>query len=493
MANEDPSRNPFVRFKQHVDASISAGLGSIFGLNSTPGTQPLQEPIPSNGPQHEQMNSPDMSSSSLRRDSTTSRLSDAPFEGTQQAVEWARGGVTPAKLDAEEMQDWQHFLLWSAYSPLNARHLLPMDVVTAFEDLLYAASGQDMPDRFDRTAARPCSDENLPLKPISPEVEWFGRLQKAGVLKAWPVKSYRHLYTPEGPTWVDIMKKESEKQIPLPADRNPVLQFDSLTPEEYLAEERSKIEAFMRSSMAYRRAREDEFGDWFWPEWKLQARTDAHAQFQLEKERSKGHLLQPPPLSAAQDSPSPLVPQTDKETQVPETEEAAYSWLASAVKKTQQSMDRLVSAANKPEAKPDTKPNKKGIHSNSNAFTTDPHESGYGCDVPGSAYSPEMVREWTDEFGNHCRVKETWVAGPDGVQICMREESMTQEIPGKIVTQGSTRTYLAEQRPEAQDGYLRTEIEKRRRVNNARQNIPRDGTSEWHDGKPPQKGSGWFW
>ncbi|KAI0005692.1 hypothetical protein F4779DRAFT_42922 [Xylariaceae sp. FL0662B] len=126
MAADDPSSNPFIRFKHHVDSNVQRGLQTVFGTYNTTRDDHTTAAMSTTVPGH---------TSSQSEDSLTS---DSGIAAAQDVYAWA---------------------LSSPYSPLHLQHLpqpRPRDAPAndpcrftfrdAFEDLLTVNSGLPLPD-----------------------------------------------------------------------------------------------------------------------------------------------------------------------------------------------------------------------------------------------------------------------------------------------------------------------------------------------------------
>lgn len=140
MSDDDsqPSNNPFIRFKRHVDSRIGSGLSFLTGASNRTGSATTDASDP-----RENMDRPPNSSSS---------------------TPWSAGSQSPSCLKevhehTSSIRYWSEWALLSPYSPYNLRHLpnpvpagvsskdaLLFDFGDAFEDLLAVSSGRDMMD-----------------------------------------------------------------------------------------------------------------------------------------------------------------------------------------------------------------------------------------------------------------------------------------------------------------------------------------------------------
>ncbi|TPX17015.1 uncharacterized protein E0L32_012325 [Thyridium curvatum] len=148
MPDDDPSKNPFVRWKHLVDAHVSATLHGLLGLPAI-----VSENLNLN------TRAADVDNSSADPEQTAQANSEI-----ERAVA-SRLRQRPARMDLLQSFAWSSFLFQSPYSPLNLQGLpqpVPNDAprhgegqdftfMDAFEDLLEeTASGRlpDLPDRL---------------------------------------------------------------------------------------------------------------------------------------------------------------------------------------------------------------------------------------------------------------------------------------------------------------------------------------------------------
>jgi hypothetical protein len=158
----EPSKNPFVRFKQHVDAHISAGLNSV--LPSKSNSQQPEAMAPQNSRSTEADQDFQVWLASQRHAVAAEELHDSALTMDVIHVANRRGFSQEGKekgLHHLRFQRWAGFLIQSRYSPLmlatqpwnpRPRGMDPdMDSslftwVDAFEDLLAESSGMPMMD-----------------------------------------------------------------------------------------------------------------------------------------------------------------------------------------------------------------------------------------------------------------------------------------------------------------------------------------------------------
>lgn len=166
--DSSPSRNPFVRFKHHIDQRIAAGLQSIFGLPSVVSQafslpQPKQQPEPTTLPSNADTATTTKMLPSEGGDNNTPSHDSNPFPSLETSLAALTGGTR-----SESLLAWRLFLTHSAYSPLlldetfphrptpngipsHADPALYSSWADAFEDLLLASSARPMVE----LAARP--------------------------------------------------------------------------------------------------------------------------------------------------------------------------------------------------------------------------------------------------------------------------------------------------------------------------------------------------
>jgi len=157
------SRNPFVRFKHHIDQRIAAGLQSIFGLPSVASQafslpQPQQQPKPTTPPSDTTTTTTTTVKMRLSEgeDSASPAHDSNPFPSLETSLAALTGGTR-----SESLLAWRLFLAHSAYSPLLLDETFPhrptpngipphvdpalcSSWAEAFEDLLLASSARPM-------------------------------------------------------------------------------------------------------------------------------------------------------------------------------------------------------------------------------------------------------------------------------------------------------------------------------------------------------------
>ncbi|KAJ9134449.1 hypothetical protein NKR23_g10098 [Pleurostoma richardsiae] len=188
MRDDDPSNNPFVKFKRHVDAHIGATWNGIFNLASTASTAsetPTPEPTSSALDQ-------DPADLSPQHTVTTTEIKKDVYKPEAPTP---TGTMEWHSLDWRQARLWHYFVHHSPYSPLNLQSLpqpVPQDVPEgvdpssftfedAFEDLLAAASGQRMLDLRRRSEMRQLMQQMFPQG--EPPFFWLRRLQSQGLLQ----------------------------------------------------------------------------------------------------------------------------------------------------------------------------------------------------------------------------------------------------------------------------------------------------------------------
>lgn len=181
MPDDEPPKNPFVRFKRHVDSSIGHTIDGVLALPSTI-SRPKPSPTPSLDQAEQQQQQPPSSQQGQPPEKTGTKM-ELPDSPTKEVMDWPTARL------------WQRFVYYSPYSPLNLRHIpqpipndLPADVhpntftyEDAFEDLLSEAAGRPMMDLGRRSEARQLLQEMFPQG--EPGFFWLRRLQSQGLLQ----------------------------------------------------------------------------------------------------------------------------------------------------------------------------------------------------------------------------------------------------------------------------------------------------------------------
>lgn len=210
-----PSQNPFIRFKQHVDARIGTGISVITGgartNTNTSGSQEAQAQAQPAQQQEQFYSSARVCPpTATTNTTTTTTMSQNPPSG---------GESFPAYTSTSYWNDWAQL---SPYSPYNLRHLrqpvpsdLPADMVNdahlfgfedAFEDLL--ASTRPVPGgaRYPlNSAGYPAAYSSLPLLDLRRHA-----LYKRHVRSAFPAGEPPML-------WVNRLKDSGLLPLPFPA------------------------------------------------------------------------------------------------------------------------------------------------------------------------------------------------------------------------------------------------------------------------------------
>ncbi|KAK3333418.1 hypothetical protein B0T19DRAFT_483478 [Cercophora scortea] len=182
-ADDDPPRNPFVRFKHYVDNRVSAGLQSIFGLPSVV-SRTFSLPTPPTSSSNTDDNNKNKSNTKSTDDKkdppnimaprslvprssaiTNNAQDTAPSPYDDPALESKLDQLRGGTFD-DHQQAWHLFATYSEYSPLRLSaefgweptpnglpsHYDPelFGWTDAFEDLLAASSGKPMMSLADR-------------------------------------------------------------------------------------------------------------------------------------------------------------------------------------------------------------------------------------------------------------------------------------------------------------------------------------------------------
>ena len=190
MPDDEPSKNPFVRWKQHVDAHIGFTLNGLLGI-------------------------PSMVTRNLHLGRHDGQSREAENAGSPNACDCGRDAAAPASRADDELDEfhrWMDFIQYSPYSPLNLRALpqpIPRDVpagvdaygftfTDAFEDLLAASAGRRLMDLRQREYLN-YQKERLFRGP-EPSPSWFFRLHSEGLLGGFfppPSSTPRQQHKPE--------------------------------------------------------------------------------------------------------------------------------------------------------------------------------------------------------------------------------------------------------------------------------------------------------
>lgn len=167
--NPPPSKNPFIRFKQHVDSRISNGISFITGSRSATRQQEEHHPT------------------------TTNTNTPAPLDMFFGGPPLGGGGDVPFGSHLK-VQFWNEWAQVSPYSPYNLRNLpqpVPNDLPAgvdaksfgfedAFEDLLAVSGGRPMMDLTKQARMKKDVLDHFGFN--EPPINWTRRLARDGLL-----------------------------------------------------------------------------------------------------------------------------------------------------------------------------------------------------------------------------------------------------------------------------------------------------------------------
>ncbi|KAL1899491.1 hypothetical protein Sste5346_002890 [Sporothrix stenoceras] len=218
--DNDPPKNPFIRWKQHVDTHIGTTLHGLLGIptmvsknlnirgefDKGPDASPTDGAQPSSSSASTSAsNAPAATSSSTSSQSTsTPQATNVNYHSTLPSSASDNNDDSLDGVDASQLLEWHKFIYYSPYSPLKLQqqqqlHLLPplvpQDVpfgadpfaftyADAFEDLLRTCSGRPLLDLADR------SYRNLRYQmrygsAIEPPYVFFHRMHSQRLLDAY--------------------------------------------------------------------------------------------------------------------------------------------------------------------------------------------------------------------------------------------------------------------------------------------------------------------
>ncbi|EFX00189.1 hypothetical protein CMQ_7191 [Grosmannia clavigera kw1407] len=162
--DNDPPKNPFVRWKQHVDAHIGLTLNSLLGIPAIVTKNLNIRPVENDG----------IGAATPVRANTASSPGSPqanPHDSSSPESDNGHSDILD-DVDAAQLLEWHKFIYYSPYSPLKLQqqqqqyHVLPPPVpcdapfgvdpysftyTDAFEDLLRASSGRPMLDLATRS------------------------------------------------------------------------------------------------------------------------------------------------------------------------------------------------------------------------------------------------------------------------------------------------------------------------------------------------------
>jgi hypothetical protein len=220
--DNEPPKNPFIRFKKHVDANIGAGVHGILSL-----------PTMISDSFHGRQLGPQAVGAASFHHGFNDSFSYGHPDSDRWLAEQRRASETEAWLDnmfegygeMGQLRRWQIFIYESPYSPIRLASTMPrqpcprdlepgMDptmftFVDAFEDLLLVSSGRPMMDLCERY------DMNRTLARMYPTGEhpfsWFSRLQSQGLSRSYFQDKHRSAREPED-EWGRMMWKDDSRQ-----------------------------------------------------------------------------------------------------------------------------------------------------------------------------------------------------------------------------------------------------------------------------------------
>lgn len=223
MADEEPPKNAFVRWKRHVDSHISTTLHNAIGLPSAisrsfhPSWVEVKETRPGNKEELKQLSENAKSSSiSLAAQSIQTRnqfnqpyARACPMNGDSSNRNFPSSNGESSDDDGSnnsralttwpdwvQLARWHSFAAYSPYSPLNLRSIpqprptsLSADHTSfftfedAFEDLLAVMCGKEMQDLMEKAEMRKVLDKMFPSG--EPGFYWVRRLQAESLLDGY--------------------------------------------------------------------------------------------------------------------------------------------------------------------------------------------------------------------------------------------------------------------------------------------------------------------
>ncbi|KXX75298.1 hypothetical protein MMYC01_208670 [Madurella mycetomatis] len=286
MPDDEPSKNPFVRFKQHVDANIHAGLNSVVALSSTisrGNSNPSSEPTDAaTSSKTTEMTDPSTSSSApaphgtsppYQQPTSSSPYAPAlrrlqPSPQLEAALDALRGGSR-----AEAQTAWDLFLTQSAYSPLRLHRELGWHPrahgdqgheataaaaaattgwLDAFEDLMLASSAAEMADLRRRAAEQRSPGWHHHLFALG---DYRDAFSVHGAYASWPEMRWLRRMATSGLREVYFPVWDASR----PAERSPrtMDEWAERRRREAVAQEEQEMAAFERA----RKGRRNEVGE----------------------------------------------------------------------------------------------------------------------------------------------------------------------------------------------------------------------------------------
>lgn len=227
MPEDDDPKSRFVKFKQHVDAHVSAGLHSLFGIPSMV-TQGFNLNVDRRTPQDGSASKPSRAGHGASPEAAgNDDASLAAWEEQESATVEARLDQCRGGLREDHEYAWNLFLQRSRYSPFRLEQEMPlgpcpadleagMDPDTfgwtdAFEDLLRASSSLPMMNVRERYAQKKAWSGFFGDR--EPEHLAYWRLRAYRLPEAYfPYRDYNYQSPQTMEQWVQLRRSDEDEQ-----------------------------------------------------------------------------------------------------------------------------------------------------------------------------------------------------------------------------------------------------------------------------------------
>ena len=225
MPDDDDPKSRFIKFKQHVDAHVSAGLHSLFGIPSMV-TQGFKLNTERRTPQEGSASKP--SRGALPEPAGNDEASLAAWEEQESAMIEARLDQCRGGLREDHEYAWDLFIQRSRYSPFRLDEEMPvgpcpadleagMDPdafgwTDAFEDLLRASSSLPMMNVKERYAQKKAWSGFFGER--EPEHLAYWRLRAYRLPEAYfPYRDYNYQSPQTMEEWVRLRRNDEDEQL----------------------------------------------------------------------------------------------------------------------------------------------------------------------------------------------------------------------------------------------------------------------------------------
>ena len=226
MPEDDDPKSRFVKFKQHVDAHVSAGLHSLFGIPSMV-TKGFNLNIERRTPQEGSTSTPSRAGPGAQA-AGSDDASLAAWEEQESAMVEARLDQCRGGLREDHEYAWDLFIQRSRYSPFRLEQEMPLGPcpadledgmdpdsfgwTDAFEDLLRASSSLPMMNVRERYAQKKAWSGFFGER--EPEHLAYWRLRAYRLPEAYfPYRDYNYQSPQTMEEWVRLRRNDEDEQV----------------------------------------------------------------------------------------------------------------------------------------------------------------------------------------------------------------------------------------------------------------------------------------